>query len=122
MDVPDYHLPEEAIAQRPAEPRDSARLLVGLREPPAHLRVSDLPSLLGPGDLLVLNTSRVVPARLALRKRTGGSAEVLLLEPLEPLESPEPRGDGPQGPARFRDAQAKNERRRFRPRLPAVRR
>ncbi|HUB70444.1 MAG TPA: tRNA preQ1(34) S-adenosylmethionine ribosyltransferase-isomerase QueA [Acidimicrobiales bacterium] len=82
MEVPDYHLPAGAIAQQPAEPRDSARLLVGLGQVPAHLRVSDLPSLLGPGDLLVLNTSRVVPARLLLRKATGGEAEVLLLEPL----------------------------------------
>jgi len=82
MDAPDYLLPEEAIAQVPAEPRDSARLLQGLSDPPAHLRVSDLPALLGPGDVLVVNSSRVVPARLRLYKRSGGAAEVLLLEPL----------------------------------------
>jgi S-adenosylmethionine:tRNA ribosyltransferase-isomerase len=82
MDVPDYHLPERAIAQVPAEPRDSARLLVGLSQPPGHLRVTDLPTLVGPGDVLVVNTSRVVPARLLLRKESGGAAEVLLLEPL----------------------------------------
>jgi S-adenosylmethionine:tRNA ribosyltransferase-isomerase len=80
MDVPDYDLPPDAIAQVPAEPRDSARLLVGLSEPPGHVRVADLPSLLGPGDVMVVNTSRVVPARLALHKGTGGAAEVLLLE------------------------------------------
>ncbi len=96
MDVPDYHLPEEAIAQVPAEPRDAARLLVAVgpaRSPGTggvshpgpdgvrHLRVVDLPNLLGEGDVLVVNNSRVVPARLRLRKQTGGAAEVLLLEP-----------------------------------------
>lgn len=80
MDVPSYHLPPEAIAQVPAEPRDSARLLVALGPVPVHLRVRDLPSLLGEGDVLVLNDSRVVPARLRLRKFSGGAAEVLLLE------------------------------------------
>jgi S-adenosylmethionine:tRNA ribosyltransferase-isomerase len=80
--VPSYDLPEEAIAQVPAEPRDSARLLVALGPAPEHLRVRDLPSLLGEGDVLVVNDSRVVPARLQLRKATGGEAEVLLLEPL----------------------------------------
>jgi|SRR5579875_370761 len=83
MEVPDYHLPEEAIAQVPAEPRDSARLLDALHEPPRHLSVRDLPSLVAKGDVLVLNTSRVVPARLMLRKQTGGEAEVLLLETLD---------------------------------------
>ena len=82
MEVPDYNLPEEAIAQSPAEPRDSARLLNALTEPPEHLRVTDLPLLVGDGDVLVVNTSRVVPARLLLRKETGGAAEVLLLEAL----------------------------------------
>lgn len=82
MEVPDYELPEEAIAQVPAEPRDSARLLDALSEPPRHRHVSDLPLLLAEGDVLVVNTSRVVPARLSLRKKTGGMAEVLLIEPL----------------------------------------
>ena len=82
MEVPDYNLPEEAIAQSPAEPRDSARLLNALIEPPEHLRVTDLPLLAGDGDVLVVNSSRVVPARLLLRKETGGAAEVLLLEAL----------------------------------------
>jgi S-adenosylmethionine:tRNA ribosyltransferase-isomerase len=83
MDVPEYDLPEEAIAQVPIEPRDAARLLVALG-PSAeveHARVSDLPGFLRGGDVLVVNTSRVVPARLRVRKRTGGAAEVLLLEP-----------------------------------------
>ena len=80
----DYELPPSSIAHVPAEPRDSARLLVdgGPCQAPDHHRISDLPSLLGPGDLLVVNETRVMPARLPLRKRTGGVAEVLLLEPL----------------------------------------
>lgn len=83
MEVPDYDLPEAAIAQQPCEPRDAARLLVALDPAGAveHRRVRDLPDLLGPGDVLVLNTSRVLPARLRLAKATGGAAEVLLLEP-----------------------------------------
>lgn len=83
MDVPDYELPEAAIAQDPVEPRDAARLLVAL-DPGgavAHRRVRDLPELLEPDDLVVVNTSRVLPARLHLTKATGGAAEVLLLEP-----------------------------------------
>jgi S-adenosylmethionine:tRNA ribosyltransferase-isomerase len=79
---PTYDLPERAIAQQPAEPRDSARLLVdrGERSAPAHHRVRDLPELLRAGDLVVLNETRVLPARLRLRKATGGQVEVLLVE------------------------------------------
>jgi S-adenosylmethionine:tRNA ribosyltransferase-isomerase len=82
--VPTYDLPEDAIAQRPVEPRDAARLLDALdpARPPAHRHVRDLPELVGPGDVLVVNTSRVRPARLHLRKASGGAAEVLLLEAL----------------------------------------
>lgn len=78
----DYPLPESAIAQRPAEPRDSARLLVdlGAGRPPAHRTVADLPDLLDSGDLLVVNDTRVRRARLHLRKPTGGEVEVLLLD------------------------------------------
>ena len=86
MEIPEYDLPEQAIAQEPIEPRDAARLLVGL-DPAGgldHRRVADLPELLGPGDLLVVNTTRVLPARLRLRKATGGTAEVLLLAPAVP--------------------------------------
>lgn len=84
MDEFDYELPSSAIAHVPANPRDSARLLVdpGPCRAPEHRQVADLPSLLGPGDLLVVNETRVMPARLPLRKRSGGAAEVLLLEPL----------------------------------------
>jgi len=80
----DYELPDERIAQTPIEPRDAARLLVDRgRHTPDHRRVRDLPDLLQPGDLLVLNETRVLPARLRLRRSTGGAAEVLLLEPLD---------------------------------------
>jgi S-adenosylmethionine:tRNA ribosyltransferase-isomerase len=80
----DYELPEELIAQEPVEPRDASRLLAlpGADEL-RHLRFSDLPELLAPGDLLVLNDTRVIPARLVGTKETGGRCEVLVLEPLD---------------------------------------
>ncbi|WP_419552427.1 tRNA preQ1(34) S-adenosylmethionine ribosyltransferase-isomerase QueA [Candidatus Poriferisodalis sp.] len=95
----EYDLPSSAIAQVPAEPRDSARLLVdrGPCIPPEHRHISDLPSLLGSGDVLVVNETRVMPARLPLRKRTGGVAEVLLLEPLN--SEPQAAGDNARGDA-----------------------
>ena len=81
----DYDLPEARIAQKPIEPRDSARLLVALdAENAQHLHVRDLPSLVGPGDVIVVNDTRVLPARLMLQRRTGGTAEVLLLEQRSP--------------------------------------
>ncbi|HUR18686.1 MAG TPA: tRNA preQ1(34) S-adenosylmethionine ribosyltransferase-isomerase QueA [Acidimicrobiales bacterium] len=84
MDEYEYLLPIEAIAQEPAEPRESARLLVaGAGGEITHRHVRDLPELLVPGDVLVVNETRVLPARLQLRKRTGGQVEVLLLEPVE---------------------------------------
>ena len=78
----DYELPEAAIAQHPLEERDAARLLVdrGAGSAPENRIVRELPDLLEPGDLLVLNTTRVLPARLALFKETGAAVEVLLLE------------------------------------------
>lgn len=79
----DYDLPDDRIAQVPIEPRDSARLLVDRGDRVEHRRVSDLASLLREGDLLVLNETRVIPARLRLRRPTGGSAEVLLLDALD---------------------------------------
>jgi S-adenosylmethionine:tRNA ribosyltransferase-isomerase len=78
----DFHLPPERIAQEPVEPRDAARLLcapIG-GAAPEHRRFAELPELLRPGDLLVLNDSRVVPARLFGRRETGGRVEVLLLQ------------------------------------------
>jgi S-adenosylmethionine:tRNA ribosyltransferase-isomerase len=80
----DYELPPERIAQIPIEPRDAARLLVDRGDsPPDHRHVRDLPELLEHGDLLVLNETKVIPARLALQRVTGGAAEVLMLEPLD---------------------------------------
>ncbi|GAB4254709.1 tRNA preQ1(34) S-adenosylmethionine ribosyltransferase-isomerase QueA [Deferrisoma sp.] len=75
-----YELPPDRIAQTPAEPRDASRLLV-LRgaEGWEDARFLDLPRYLEPGDLLVVNDTRVLPARLLGRKPTGGKAEVLLL-------------------------------------------
>jgi S-adenosylmethionine:tRNA ribosyltransferase-isomerase len=79
----DYDLPPERIAQTPVEPRDSARLLVdrGPGAAPHHRTVADLPSELRAGDVVVVNDTRVMPARLHLVKPTGGAVEVLLLEP-----------------------------------------
>lgn len=76
----DYELPADRIAQVPVEPRSSARLLVATAGGVSHRRVADLPSLVRPGDVIVVNESRVVPARLHLHKETGGAVEVLLLE------------------------------------------
>ncbi len=77
----DYSLPPELIAQEPVEPRDQARLLVLDRSSGAlhHRWVRDLPRLLSPGDLVVVNRTRVLPARLAGRLASGGRVEVLLL-------------------------------------------
>jgi S-adenosylmethionine:tRNA ribosyltransferase-isomerase len=79
----DFALPPERIAQEPLAERDAARLLVLERASGArsHRRVRDLPELLRPGDLLVVNATRVEPARLRGRKASGGGAEALLLEP-----------------------------------------
>ena len=75
----DYDLPHEAIAQSPLPERDQARLLVDGTDGVSHRRVSDLPELLGPGDVVVVNDTRVLPARLRMRRATGGAVEVLLL-------------------------------------------
>ncbi len=76
----EYHLPPEAIAQHPLQQRDSARLLVDHGGVVEHRRVRDLADLLDPGDVVVVNDTRVLPARLPLRRASGGAAEVLLLE------------------------------------------
>ncbi len=79
----DYALPPERIAQHPTERRDDSRLLVVPPEGPfRHRRFPDLEELLQEGDVLVVNESRVVPARLLGRKPTGARAEVLLVRPL----------------------------------------
>jgi S-adenosylmethionine:tRNA ribosyltransferase-isomerase len=80
-DAFDYPLADDAIAQVPCEPRDAARLLVHDHHgAPRDLTVADLASLVRPGDLLVVNDSRVLPARVAVTRSTGGGGEVLLLE------------------------------------------
>ena len=79
-----YELPEELIAQTPLETRSDSRLMVidkktGVR---SHEEFSNLPSFLKPGDLLIFNNSRVIPARLIGERSGGGAAEVLLLSDL----------------------------------------
>jgi S-adenosylmethionine:tRNA ribosyltransferase-isomerase len=96
----DFHLPEERIAQRPVEPRHAARLLavdpaaVGLPPHARHLSVWDLQQELRPGDLLVVNDTRVLRARLEARRPTGGAVELLVLEPWQPS----PAGPSPAVP------------------------
>ena len=78
----DYDLPPELIAQTPLEPRDSSRLLVLHRDNGRleHCRFGDLVDFLRPGDVMVFNQSRVLPARLRGRREdTGGKVELLLL-------------------------------------------
>ena len=82
----DYALPEACIAQAPLPERDASRLMWLPRgaHPPRHHRFRDLPNLLSPGDLLVLNDARVVPARVRGHKaETGGAVEALLIEVAE---------------------------------------
>jgi S-adenosylmethionine:tRNA ribosyltransferase-isomerase len=82
----DYALPAHLIAQDPAAERDKSRLLVLDRASGSmeHRTFRDLPSLLRPGDLLVANRTRVLPARLLGHKKTGGAVELLLLRRLAP--------------------------------------
>lgn len=76
----DYELPQALIAQNPVVPRDSSRLLTVHSDSVQHHIFHELPNLLQPGDLLVMNNTRVIPARLYGRKSTGAEIEVLLLE------------------------------------------
>ena len=80
----DYDLPPELIAQRPLDRRDESRLLVYERSTGTvrHRVFHELPAELGRGELLVVNDTRVVPARIHTRRPGGGKAEILLLEPL----------------------------------------
>jgi S-adenosylmethionine:tRNA ribosyltransferase-isomerase len=85
----DYQLPDALIAQHPLPERSASRLLV-VPKVTGHWRdqmMRDLPGLLKPGDLLVFNDTRVIPARLAAHKVTGGAAEILLERVLGPAES-----------------------------------
>lgn len=91
----DFHLPQEAIAQQPVEPRHSARLLVvepadGAR----HRQVWDWPDELRSGDLIVVNDTRVLQARLRARRVSGGAVEVLVLEPWRLLHPGEEEEEG----------------------------
>ena len=81
----DYDLPQHLIAQHPIEPRDAARLLVDvdLSKPdnePEHRHVSEFVEFVRPGDVLVVNHTRVMPARVLLHRASGGVVEALLLE------------------------------------------
>jgi S-adenosylmethionine:tRNA ribosyltransferase-isomerase len=82
--VLEYDLPPELVAQSPVEPRDASRLLVCRRATGAieHRAFRDLPGLLT-GELVVVNDTRVVPARLRLQRESGGAVEVLLVERLD---------------------------------------
>ena len=81
----DYELPADAIAQAPAEPRDASRLLVLERASGAihHARFAGIGRWLRAGDLLVVNDSRVIPARLRATRPGGGAAELLVLRPVD---------------------------------------
>ena len=79
----DYDLPETSIAQTPLEQRDDARLLVALDvDEIVDRRVRDLAEFVRPGDVVVMNSTRVLPARIHLQRPSGGAAEILLLNPL----------------------------------------
>lgn len=75
----DYQLPKHLIAQKPAEPRDSSKLMVLHNEQIEHKTFRDLVEYLNKGDVLVLNDSKVLPARLFGKKETGGKVEILLI-------------------------------------------
>ena len=81
----DYKLPEELIAQKPAVPRDSSRLMVldaGERTI-GHRAFRDLPRFLGPGDTVVVNETKVLPARVVVRRPGGGASELLFLRSIK---------------------------------------
>ena len=80
----DYELPEALIAQRPAEPRDASRLMVvdAKSGTITHRVFRDLPASLRPGDALVLNETKVLPARVSARRPGGGRVELLFLRDL----------------------------------------
>ena len=79
----DYHLPPERIATRPAEPRDASRLMV-VSETVEHRIFAQVTDYLRAGDLLVVNETRVLPAKLALRRRTGAAIPGLFLREIKP--------------------------------------
>ena len=86
LDDFDYHLPRNLIARYPPPNREDARMLHLSREGDAlaHLQVTDLPRFLSPGDLVVINDTKVNPWRIHGRRKSGGRVEVLLLKQLSP--------------------------------------
>ena len=94
----DYDLPAEAIAQTPLAERDRSRLLVDRGDRIDHLWIADLDTLVEPGDVMVVNDTRVFPARLRLRRATGGAVEVLLLEEADSDGGPSDPGQRPHDP------------------------
>ncbi|MEM8629819.1 MAG: tRNA preQ1(34) S-adenosylmethionine ribosyltransferase-isomerase QueA [Pseudomonadota bacterium] len=89
----DFELPEDRIATRPASPRSSARLLYAKGNETRDLRVTDLPDLLRPGDMLVLNDTKVIPARLeGVRRRMGPDGAVIEARVNVTLMAPEAAG------------------------------
>jgi S-adenosylmethionine:tRNA ribosyltransferase-isomerase len=85
VDIFDYHLPKELIAQHPSDRRDHARLMVVNRQKGSviHQRFDDITTYLGPEDVLVINDTKVIPARLfATKPSTGAAIEILLLKPV----------------------------------------
>src|SRR3954452_2535062 len=84
----DFHLPDDRIALRPVEPRDAARLLVVRPDRPFEDRVvHDLPDLLRPGDVLVLNDTKVIPAQLQGRRARGDSDIAIAVTLLERIDA-----------------------------------
>ena len=102
----EYHLPQELIAQQPVADRADSRMLVLHRDPSEieHRQFRDLPQYLHPGDCLVINDTRVIPARLIGRRPTGGRVEMLLLRPVTEDDAttsgqPDGRADASTGSA-----------------------
>ena len=78
----DYHLPADLIAQSPPERRDESRLLSlarGVTDHPSEYRFAEVPELLREGDVLIINDAMVAPQRLHTKRTTGGAVEILLL-------------------------------------------
>lgn len=95
----DYDMPQAAIAQAPCQPRDASRLLhLPAEGALKHLHFFELTQLLRSGDLLVVNTTQVIPARLMVRRQTGARIELLFMEPV----------DGPLPEAKIWRAMARN--------------
>ncbi len=82
----DYPLPPGRIAPHPCEPRDACKLMVVEAGSASHHIFRELPALLRPGTLLVCNNTRVINARIAMRKATGAAIEIFCLEPLDPRD------------------------------------